>query len=374
MDADDLLLRVSTCTYNKSAATGSGNSYTKSNPREIAGWTGVALYRGIERCPSGFEIEFTEPSGSVAEMIVQPGDFCEVFLGSDKVLTGYVDRYMPSYSQGQHTVAISGRSKCQDLIDCASFPGGEPYRQVTLQSLAQTLCQPYGITVSTDNGVDPGVVYPIIVVMEGEASFEVLERLSRNNGVLLYDDVDGNLVISAIGTKQASSGFEEGVNVLSAAAMYSMDGRFSHYGAFLNSLNIYADEGNGAFMRGVVRDPGVPRFRWRAIVSEVQVGGTQLAVKRMEWEATRRLGRSFQVRLRTDSWRDSSGALYAPNTLAAIDLPGLKLQPKVWLISDVVYRRDSRGTTCDLTIMPPEAFDVMPDLIYAAPPDINRVN
>lgn len=374
MDDDELTLRVSTCTYNSSAQAGSGNSYTKSNPRTIAGWTGVTVSRGIERCPSAFEIEFTEPSADVTDMIVQPGDYCEVFLGSDKVLTGYVDRYIPSYSQGQHTVAITGRSKCQDLVDCASFPGGEPYRQVTLQSLAQTLCKAYGITVSVANGADPGVVYPIIVVMEGETTFEVLERLSRNNGVLLYDDVDGNLVISAIGTQQTASGFEEGINVLSASAMFGMDGRFSHYGAFLNSLNIYTDVGNGAFIRGVVRDPGVPRFRWRAIVSEVQVGGQQLAVKRMEWEATRRLGRSSQVRLRTDSWRDSSGALYAPNMLTAIDLPGLKLEPKVWLISDVVYRRDTRGTTCDLTIMPPEAFSVMPDLIYAAPPDIQPVN
>ena len=195
MDADDLLLRVSTCTYNKSAATGSGNSYAKSNPREIAGWTGVALYRGIERCPSGFEIEFTEPSGVVSDMIVQPGDFGEVFLGSDKVLTGYVDRYMPSYSPGRHTVAISGRSKCQDLIDCASFPGCQPYNQVTLQSLAETLCKPYGISVKTANGVDPGVVFPQIVVMEGESTFEVLERLSRNNGGGRSDGLGGSTSI-----------------------------------------------------------------------------------------------------------------------------------------------------------------------------------
>jgi prophage tail gpP-like protein len=85
------------------------------------------------------------------------------------------------------------------------------------------------------------------------------------------------------------------------------------------------------------------------------------------------MGRSMQVRLSTDSWRDASGALYEPNTLVDIDLPGLKLTPRIWLIADVTYVRDEQGTRTDLVIMPPQAFYPEPVTLYPVAPDYTTV-
>ena len=75
------------------------------------------------------------------------------------------------------------------------------------------------------------------------------------------------------------------------------------------------------------------------------------------------------VRVKTDNWRDSSGRLYEPNTLADVDIPSININGKLWLISDVTYRKSEAGTECDLLLMPPESFAVQPTLPPQQVPD-----
>ncbi|MGP8002296.1 MAG: phage baseplate assembly protein [Smithella sp.] len=79
-------------------------------------------------------------------------------------------------------------------------------------------------------------------------------------------------------------------------------------------------------------------------------------MQRANWENARRVGRSNVLTLTTDSWRDSAGTLWTPNTIVPISLPALKLQQVNWVIADVSYKRDTTGTTADLVLMPPRAF------------------
>jgi len=86
-----------------------------------AGWESVRVTRGIERCPSDFQIAVTERyPGQVGKVDIQPGQACTIEIGSDLVLTGYVDRYSANLGTNGHEVRINGRSKCQDLVDCAA--------------------------------------------------------------------------------------------------------------------------------------------------------------------------------------------------------------------------------------------------------------
>ena len=71
------------------------------------------------------------------------------------------------------------------------------------------------------------------------------------------------------------------------------------------------------------------------------------------------------LHITTDGWRDSSGALYAPNTLVPLNLPGMKVVDELWLIGEVTYIRDEQGTSAELVIMPPEAFEPAPRFLPA---------
>ena len=62
-----------------------------------------------------------------------------------------------------------------------------------------------------------------------------------------------------------------------------------------------------------------------------------------------------------DSWRDAAGKLWAPNMLAPVNAPQLKVDPnKSWLIGTVTYTRDEHGQHAHLGLWPKEAFSVEP--------------
>lgn len=340
----------------------------------ISGWTDLRVTRGIERCPSDFDISLTELfPGEAAEVTVKPGDPCQVLIGPDVVITGYVDRFIPSIAAKNHSIRVIGRGKCQDLTDCsAEWPNGQ-ISGSTVLGIAQKLAQPYGITVAAAG--DPGGPIVLYALHYGETAYEVIERICRYRALLAYERPDGSLLLSQVGTTRAASGFTQGVNVLAATLTFSMDQRYSEYDAFAMSMDVLSDLGNGGNLVGTAYDPNVPRHRKLYLVAEAGDGvGYDVTHKRVIWEAARRAGRAQQARVTVDSWRDSAGTLWTPNTLAPLALPALKLPNALWTISEVSFvRSGDRGTVADLVLMPPDSFLPQPIILqpqfrdFAAP-------
>jgi prophage tail gpP-like protein len=341
--------------------------------QSISGWTSVRITRGIERCPSDFDIGLTELfPGETNDLAVQEGDACVVQIGNDTVITGYVDRFIPGVDAEKHTIRIVGRGKCGDLVDCAAEWDNGQISGSSMLGIAQKLAAPYGITVTSAVANLPAI--PQFNMMIGETAFEIIERIARFSQLLPYDTPDGNLYLSQVGTVQAASGFTLGQNVRRAEVEYSMDQRFSVYKAFIQSMAVLGDLGDGGNLLATVNDPNCTRHRMRVIISEGGGLGNNIAIQRATWEMNRRAGRSKIVSLEADSWRDSAGTLWTPNTLVPISLPQLKLPNEIWLISEVTYRRDERGTAADLVIMAPQAFNPEPILLQPSAPDVVGTN
>ena len=104
-------------------------------------------------------------------------------------------------------------------------------------------------------------------------------------------------------------------------------------------------------------------YRLKYLVSDDTLPDADAALSRIEWERARRYGRSMALHLKTDGWRDSAGALYEPNTLVPLMIPSMKIIDQEWLIGEVTYVRDEQGTSCDLGIMPPQAFQPLPNFL-----------
>ena len=329
--------------------------------RRWSGWTDVRITRGIERLPSDFQVSLTEfsPTERGRGIEILRGDSVQVLIGEDAVLTGYVDRIMRSLDTRSHTVTITGRSKCADLVDAAAeWPGGQIVGSTVLE-IAQKLAAPYGINVTAPG--DPGPAIPKFNLMRGETPYSIIERLCRFGQLLAYDDPDGDLVLSTVSNRQTASGFREGVNVMRASLGATMDQRFSEYFSYQQSVATLNDIGEGGDLQATIFDTVVPRHRRRIIISETSGGiGWEIAGRRAGWEAARRRGRSTVVQLSTDSWRDSKGIVYAPNRLALVELPTLRASSALLTIGEVTYHSGPGGTQCDLTLMPPEAFTPQP--------------
>ena len=74
--------------------------------QNITGWQEIRVTRGLERFPSDFDISLTERYPTEPTKVdVQPGQTCAIYLGSDLVLTGYVDAYTATLTAREHTGA-----------------------------------------------------------------------------------------------------------------------------------------------------------------------------------------------------------------------------------------------------------------------------
>lgn len=335
----------------------------------LSGWQDVRVTCGVERMPSDFDIGVTERHpDALAEVFAKPGSECVVSIGGDVVVTGYVDRYQPSFGPRSHTVRLTGRGKCQDLVDCSAdlSKWSGQLTGMTTKQLTERLCAPFGITVKTLDG--DGAKIPQFNPILTEKPWDIIERIARFSGFLAYEDNTGALVLGRVGQGRMASGFRQAVNVESAAVSFAMDGRFSRYEAVYQSTDTLSDvraavgEPNSLF-RGRVDDEAVPRHRPFVFVSEQMQYGQDLARQRAKWEMARRYGRSQAVRVTVDSWRDAAGKLWEPNTRASIDLPALRLPDREWIISEVAFQRGADGTRAEVVLMPEEAFVIEPTFL-----------
>lgn len=335
----------------------------------IAGWQSVSITRSVEAFPSSFAVTAADQyPHDPTRALMQAGQPCQVFVGDDLVVTGYIDRYGISTAPRQHDILIAGRGLCCDLVDCSADTINTPELKNSQVSAANTLdlarklCAAFKI--NTRSAVDDlGRAIQNLTIANGETPYEIIERVARYAGYLVYEDETGALVLDRVGTLKMASGFQMPGNVESASSTLSVDQRFSLYCVVWTGINQYQDPGlagSGSFARAIVTDTTVPRYRPRVIVSEQIVPDIDLGKARANWEKARRIGRSQAISLTCDSWRDSAGMLWTPNRLAPIDMAAHKLVNQQWIIGTVTFRKDGSGTHADLTLMPPDAFNPEP--------------
>ena len=53
-------------------------------------------------------------------MGLREGLACEVRLGGEVVVTGYIDDYEPDLTETTSTICVEGRSRTGDLVDCSA--------------------------------------------------------------------------------------------------------------------------------------------------------------------------------------------------------------------------------------------------------------
>jgi prophage tail gpP-like protein len=328
------------------------------NGKKISGWTSISVTLRCEGFPNSFSIALTTPAtGDLPP--VAAGDRCQVYLGDDLVITGYVDRDSGGGDATSHALSLTGRGLCCDLVDCsAEWPKGLISGDAL--AIAQKLAQPYGISVALANGAAAGPQVVGWALNYGEAAAAIIQRVAQNAGLLAYEDPGGRLLLAAIGSKSAKGGVVYGQNVESWSNTNSIDQRYSDVVCSSFAVASFDDlQGNDFFHRET--DPNVKRHRQLDIVlGDVASENAQdFTIRKAQWEIARRAGRSTTVTATVDSWRDADGALWMPNTLVPVDLPG-RLPAKQLCISEVTFRRDGEGTHADLVMLPKAAFLLEP--------------
>jgi prophage tail gpP-like protein len=192
--------------------------------------------------------------------------------------------------------------------------------------------------------------------------YQLLEEMARSVQVLLWDDPQGRLVLSKVGTKRAKTPLVEGINVEAATAQYSMDQRY-HEIRVLGQVGQLSPTRPGIHENylGTALDPDVRNGRLLVIIMD-QVGiDGDWPRKRANWEIGRRYGRSRQIQVTVTGWRGADGQLWTPNTIVSVKCPTLKMNEDL-VISEAMWMRGEQGTQTMLTLMPAKGLMPAPFL------------
>ncbi len=335
------------------------------------GWESVDARRSLDLGANTFRLDLTDRwAGETQPRPIRMGSRCEMWIDGQKIITGYVDDVNLRYSATERSISVEGRSKVADLIDCALplFQESAQFSGQTFPVLAARLAKPFGIKVIDESGVQWKSTY-VRTLDAGTRVYEFLEEWARVEAVFLTSNIDGNLVIGRASKKKVNTALELGKNVLECEGRYSMKDRFSLY-HYLGHSNWEKDSYSTA-IDGRAEDLHM-RYRPTVAVNDDAENPGDIK-RRAEWQRNISYGRSQQATYTMPGWSHADG-LWEPNRLVRIVDSWLGLAGVWWLISAVRYRLDEEGLRTELTVMPAEAFDLVPippkdkKLMWTQPP------
>ena len=338
--------------------------------RRFGGWLDVSVQRGVKHAAASFDISCTQRwPGQDARFEIPEGVSCEIWIGRDKVITGYVDAISTDRDATNASCRIHGRSKTCDLIDCSpDFPVTQFNGQDVAQ-VARTLAEPFGVDVVAPEGI--GKIVPVSAAHKGETVWKVVERLARQYELLVMDDEHGRLVLARLADEIADDSLvhpSDGLKKISTKRDSSK--RFSVYRVKAQAGGAGAWSGAGqedapatavsiAHVTGEFRDEGVTRYRPKTILNEGAAKKTG-AMARAEWECRHNIGQALKVDATRIGWRQSSGRLWRSNMLVSVVVPAANIDARL-AIAKVHYKKSaSEGEVCELELMPPDALTTEP--------------
>lgn len=389
------------------------------------GWKSVRIKHSIEQLAGTFTLDVSEKWPDQTEAFtIEPGAACTVSIGSDVMITGYIDVVKVKASATEHTITVEGRDKTGDLVDC-SAPSKE-WLDMAFEDIANELLDPYGVALVTQvatsgAGYAPkkgkgkgkkgeakskskapskaaaggGSKLPRKASNSGETVHKLLDKMAKIQGVMLISDRMGNLMVTRAGLNGAASDvLELGDNLKVIDYERSFANLFSEItvksqvngavagGGGITDGNVNTKQsgivarlsaaGGGQtttrFVGGkksrasvTVSTEGVERYRPLMIVAEDQADDAR-CLQRAMWEAGTREGKSKRLVCDVQGWRQSDGKIWEINTLVNMVCPWVK-EDQDMLISGVEYTLDMNGgTICKLTVFAPEAYDVLPEI------------
>ena len=334
------------------------------NGRIYTGWKGVNVRRSIDIFADSFDLTLTDNQAGEARTI-KLGSPCQVRIGGEKLITGFIDRIRPGYNSRSRTLIVSGRSKNADLVDCSLPPqdtgSGQKINQTLLQ-WANAIGKHFNVKAHSEVKDLPSIANAVFA--PEQTAYEFLELQARTAGVRLVSDSDGNMVISKTSKERVSTALVLGENIEAAEGEFSQRDRFSHYHVLgSGSFSSFGDAESEILISGQAEDLKT-RYRPTVVNAGGVLSGISEAKFRAEFQRNIAYGRSRQATYTVSGWYHKDG-LWQPNTNVLVQDKWMGFTGKngkgEWLmIGTVQFVLDDGGQRTRLTVMPAEAYDLIP--------------
>lgn len=317
------------------------------------GWKEVRIRRSLDTLADSFDLALTDRWEGQVRPIV-PGEACQVFIGDERVLTGWVDDVNPQYDATNHSVSVNGRSLTADLIDCSGHD--QRLDGLTLLQICRQLVKPFGIEVVDAAGVEKK--FRNFAIEDGQPIGEALERAAQIRGVRLVSDADGRLIITHAVQREVATVLELGVNIRMGSGQFSDRDRFNEYTIVGQTPG---DDGwnsqEAAGPTGTATDPRIRSTRKTLIISDTPADSNECKA-RAQLESRIRWAKGRSITYTIGGWENELGT-WQPGDVALVRDPYLGTDAKR-LVSSATLVENDKGRTAELTMVPPEAYEPIP--------------
>lgn len=368
----------------------------------------VRISHSIEQLAGTFSIDvsggWTRPLG----FGVEKGMPCEVLIGRDVMITGYLDNIEVQATTTQHTISFDGRDRAGDLVDCSAPP--REWVGMNFEHVAIELCKPFGIDLYRQVQTGPagyitpekkhepcpiercnngGDKLPRKATNSGETVHRTLEKLARQQGVLLISDRKGGLLVTRAGLAGRSTDAlsmngnikeirlqESFVNLFSQITVKGQANGATSTAAgtpvftAVQSVKPSSTIKRGAVVKSsstalpdsqVTRSSAADRYRPLIIIADSQADAKRCS-EMAQWEASTREAKSKRITVVVQGWRQSDGSLWSINKMVRLVCPWVR-EDEDMLICSCEYSIDhSGGTITRMHLTSPDAYTVLKEI------------
>lgn len=277
----------------------------------------------------------------------------DISVGGIVLFTGTAVSVVPIQERTQRVMTVSGYSKPGVLQDCTAPASSFPieFNDQGLREIAQTLCKPFGIGV--DFQADQEDVFEQVALQAEEKVFDFLVKLAKQQDTIIASTSDGRLLFwKGVETGEPVARLIQGFSpLLSVTPFFSPQDYYSSITGIRDVL--IGSEGTQVT---------VPNSRLLGVIRPITFSAGDVTEAGLKKAVAARAGRMFgnmvSYTVTVDTWRDSSGALWEPNTIISVEASGAMIYKEYkFVIRTVEFNRTSREETASLNLVIPGSFN-----------------
>ncbi|MER8503866.1 hypothetical protein [Mesorhizobium sp. M1142] len=281
-----------------------------------------------------------------------PDDKASLTASGTLLLTGYVRDLRPDQGSDDWKATISLVSRTVDAVETSILHKTGLVENRDIKGIGEAFDN-CGIGIEAKGSFETIAKHQI---EPGESLYSTLEPLARAEAAIIHDTPQGKLRIVQKPEGSHSGGLAAGVNIISAAAEFSGEGRF-------NPVIVRGQQSRGTTPQALrpeakASDPSVGRSRPKIVVLDGEAT-TKHMKNAVEWEARAAAGLAVNATITVSGWRDAGGTIWTPNFLVYVRHPRIYLD-QMMVIKSVELTQDTQadgdGTRATLTLTDPRAL------------------
>lgn len=284
----------------------------------------------------------------------------EIFIGKDRILTGYVDEVEISDDEEETSAVVYGRDRTCDLVDCVvKTPPIEFSAGTDIFNMIKTWVSPFTkikVIKSYDGTLK---ITKKFSVEPSETVMDCIVRVCKQKGIVPVAGTDGSLILTASGEFRSDDRLVRGNNVLKSRSRFSYINRYSQYTfkvqAYQDDVSVALIWGGSTETSATVFDKQVRRYRPFYNITEGVIDAEDCK-NRATVEALVRAAENSKASVTVAGFRQSSNKLWTTNLIVPCDLSTVKVNQEM-LTSGIKYSQSDAGLVTEIDLVRPDAFN-----------------